>query len=1591
MKTLIAFLLLFTAAFAGAQSTEILPTLARNNVWTGTNTFTPGNLIIGSNPQSCTSGQFMTGYSNTFVPICSTPTGNVVTTVNGDSGAIVFAAGTNMTLVQSPTGTFTFNCPNCITSVPANVTSLNGLQGVLTLTAGANITISQTSSTNLTIAGTGGGGGGSGTVSSGSPYQMPFWDLSSTTTIDANPTLYAINSNMTTSQINTLISGLNCGACQSPFGGVATIVVPDGVLPQAWTNTADNSTGSGNVGVELADLRSGARAESLSRWGVDCNARYVGVQLTNASTTVAPNNSTFSANDIGSTLVVTGTISGTPTRFMATVTAYNSGTGNITISTADPFSGSAVVYNGAIGYLNSSTMQNAMKGLAVGKLVGQIPAGCSILTDTFQYTGGQSLVGDAAGPAHIIGIPGRDILQNTDAAPITNVSLTSNVVTLTGSNNFIPGEQVQLKGLTTNTFLNNAFVTILSTGLSTTQYEVAFTHANVSSVADTGHAAPANLGGASGPGVQLRNVQFDLNYSIDATKPWNAIDPTGATTNMNALDREFGDKSPIANNPLAPGWAANATNGVASITQNSAVICVPTTLVNMPVVGQQIIFRDTPTVFQSTISSTAGSCSAGFNPFTMAAALPNTSGYTIAQTEWVSTTQVQALTVAMSAGAITYPLTITVGNSTAYIPGWESNVASHGWVKIGNEEYGYIGGPNALATAPYTIVLRTGPSSTAGWSIGTAVVPENPCSAARETPWPVTPTINSGDSTPSGAKYFAGGCVGNAAISMPQADARLDTGITGYSGTGYSEANVENIVINANTSGGVSGNTAGIYFGGNTAPYGSSFHNISIVGATHDIVEGPATAGNHGVAAVGPTGDGNHWFDLHLVGATNYVFTQHQNSTIDRVDAYTTAYNPFDSTAIGASTAFIMHYTSDEQTGNVVVGCAYDQTNNINSEPETGSHIEVPPYAIFNCSNSTYSAIDLEGIPSVFGGNNQVFTGGVIQTPSWNYGSNNVFKSQYGASSNNMTAGLQTSTIVNWGLETNASVQIGNSSTGPYLWGTNNVRSSSDGQNDQFAYFGNFTQPIVDSRGGMIYPDEFYTGTSLNPTPMSVGATYDSTALISGSYTACTFTGTSSCITTAFDGNNLIFIGPQNRIPADLTAMSLMVKSSTLTSVEVVVSAVSEGACSGGTLLDHTFTVTSAWTEVEVPVNFTGYSGCALRIKTESAIAGQVSFQYVDFLPIPARYLLKNATFTGGAACTIPGEILGSDVTNMYVCGPAQTVLLLPFGGGGGGGGGGGTVTSVAIASTPSWLTVSGSPITTSGTVTLASGTFSGNLALMTPNGSSGLLTPRALVPADIPALNYVTAGTGDATFSGAGSVAVTVGNINGGTAFKSQGVGPECNNGTAGQLNICTTINVAGPIISAVFTPASTSSIIFNAAAGNTQIVTLSANTTSTLSGAVAGQDLNFEIAQNGTGNWTFAWPSNFFGFPPVQLTAGALTTARGFFDGTNVYADGYNGQLCTSNASPAVCGTAYKGFSAVPAGTNSTLVINSTAVGPNSIIEAQGDQSISLSGITCSTDAASGAIDTPARSSGTSFTLRVPGTITGGSYCLNWVIINP
>lgn len=115
----------------------------------------------------------------------------------------------------------------------------------------------------------------------------------------------------------------------------------------------------------------------------------------------------------------------------------------------------------------------------------------------------------------------------------------------------------------------------------------------------------------------------------------------------------------------------------------------------------------------------------------------------------------------------------------------------------------------------------------------------------------------------------------------------------------------------------------------------------------------------------------------------------------------------------------------------------------------------------------------------------------------------------------------------------------------------------------------------------------------------------------------------------------------------------------------------------------------------------------------------------------------------GDPATPVTTSAVSTDVAGLF-CGTSTTNFLradgtcaVPAGAG---------VTSVALTA-PSIFSVTGSPVTSAGTLALAFATGqTANLFLATPNGSTGAAALRAIVGADVPAINLATSGNGGVT-----------------------------------------------------------------------------------------------------------------------------------------------------------------------------------------------------------------------------------------------------
>lgn len=83
-----------------------------------------------------------------------------------------------------------------------------------------------------------------------------------------------------------------------------------------------------------------------------------------------------------------------------------------------------------------------------------------------------------------------DVVSFGQSAPLTNVAITSNVLTVTSVNTFQVGDPVTFNSVVTATFLNGQTVAVVSSNGSS--FTASFTHADYPSALDTGNAATPN-------------------------------------------------------------------------------------------------------------------------------------------------------------------------------------------------------------------------------------------------------------------------------------------------------------------------------------------------------------------------------------------------------------------------------------------------------------------------------------------------------------------------------------------------------------------------------------------------------------------------------------------------------------------------------------------------------------------------------------------------------------------------------------------------------------------------------------------------------------------------------------------------------------------------------------------------------------------------------------------------------------------------------------------------------------------------------------------------------------------------------------------
>ena len=309
------------------------------------------------------------------------------------------------------------------------------------------------------------------------------------------------------------------------------------------------------------------------------------------------------------------------------------------------------------------------------------------------------------------------------------------------------------------------------------------------------------------------------------------------------------------------------------------------------------------------------------------------------------------------------------------------------------------------------------------------------------------------------------------------------------------------------------------------------------------------------------------------------------------------------------------------------------------------------------------------------------------------------------------------------------------------------------------------------------------------------------------------------------------------------------------------------------------------------------------------------------------------------------------------------------------------TVTSVSL-SAPAQFAVSGSPVTTIGTLSLAWNTQTANTILAGPtSGGAAAPTFRTLVASDIPSLSYAPTGAitasgltvatarllGRTTASTGAIEEISIGaglTLSGGVLSNSGAVG------TVTSVSVVTANGVSGSVATSTTTPAITLTL---GAITPTSVAASGAVTGSNLSGSNTGDQtitLTGDVTGSGTGGLAATIAANAVTFAKFQQIAtnsllGRSTAATGNVEvitvgsglsiaggtlvatgGTGtvtsvsvVTANGVSGSVATATTTPAITLT-------LGAITPTSILASGTIVGSNVSGTNTGDQTISLTG---------------------------------------------
>lgn len=731
--------------------------------------------------------------------------------------------------------------------------------------------------------------------------------------------------------------------------------------------------------------------------------------------------------------------------------------------------------------------------------------------------------------------------------------------------------------------------------------------------------------------VHDHDFSITLHGGVDITKQWQLTNDSGQN-NIAAVNRSAYVMTKNSNYPFSPEWiigtgpnGSGGFNGIAT-TNGTAVICVLSA--TLPIVGQEIMFPyASGGLIETTVSSTAGTCGTG-TPRTLAASIP-----ALAQAEFFEGTNIQHTAVAMPAGR-SYPFTLVLANSIYPTPASEIGMAPYGLIQIGNEQCSYYNIDFGFISINMTITGCTGTSVL--HSSGVFIAPLNPFFPTK--PWPYFPTLNTNDTTPSGAELFPGHNIGNCAFAFPQSNGSANQA------NAWANSSIENISI-LQFDVPAFNNTCAFYFVG--LPYATHFRHIQITNTEYGIVEATPPIQNHNWAGAQPTSDGTTWDGISIhAGYIFDIITGGQNN-MSNFDTYSNL-GTLSGSFVGSAGAFYFTNGWDDQTGGAISCYSNSETNNLYVEPEGGSHGEQEALVEADQCNATNLNWHLGGGGFVYlsGLGNKFIGGNFNNTGNFGAGAAPVINYTHGLSLEGVqlvgtspncntfvfTASVQfPCTFLNWGPQTRAIVQ--QDKIGPYTNIAYGARSDIRAQTGEAFLMGG---PLfTSSEGGFIHPEEF------GIFDVSNQWTFDSTALVTQSYVGCFMTVTTGvCQPSRFNNSAGISIGPNGRIPNAKTYMYASFKSGLSSNTFSFGVAV---LCPSQTILlspQAVFPV-NTWPATlnatfQATVDFTNYSGCLLQLLyTNASNTDTIYTQFVDFTPIPANFQAQQLSLNGTGQPTI--------------------------------------------------------------------------------------------------------------------------------------------------------------------------------------------------------------------------------------------------------------------------------------------------------------------------------------------------------------------